>query len=251
MYDIIIENASVAIPVFNSSSRSVKRSLFNFATGGRLETDHLKHPTVTAVDNISLSISTGERVGVVGNNGSGKSTFLRMLGGIYVPTKGSCFVNGSVQSLIDINLGINPEATGFENIYLHAAVRGISKKTVDYHLNDIIEFSELGDYIHMPLRIYSSGMQMRLAFAMSTYMTADVLLMDEWLSVGDGDFNSKAESRLLSLIDRSKILIIASHSEHFLRNICSRVIWFDHGRILMDGPAELVLNHYFGNGRCM
>jgi lipopolysaccharide transport system ATP-binding protein len=243
---ITLKDASADFPVYNSTSRSWKKAVLDVATGGRVIGSEKRHMTVRALDALSLDIRVGERVGLVGHNGAGKSTLLRMLSGVYEPTSGKREVEGDIKSLIDISLGIDSEATGRQNIFLRSAMMGIPVKTVEANLDDIIAFSELGQYIEMPVRVYSSGMHLRLAFAVSTFMPADILLMDEWISVGDQDFAEKAEERLQGLVNQSKILVIASHSPDFLRSICTRVIWLEHGEIRMDGPANDVLLACFG-----
>jgi lipopolysaccharide transport system ATP-binding protein len=243
---ITLKDASADFPVYNSTSRSWKKAVLNVATGGRVIGSEKRHIVVRSLDALNLDIGEGERVGLVGHNGAGKSTLLRMLSGVYEPTSGKCDVDGKIKSLIDISLGIDSEATGRQNIFLRSAMMGIPAKTVEANIEEIIAFSELGQYIEMPVRVYSSGMHLRLAFAVSTFMAADILLMDEWISVGDQGFAEKAEARLRELVDRSKILVIASHSPDFLRSICTRLIWLEHGEIRMDGSPEDVLPACFG-----
>lgn len=200
---------------------------------------------VSSLSNVSFDISPKERVGLIGHNGAGKSTLLRVLSKVYEPTCGIATIEGKVGSLIDVSLGIDGEATGVENIFLRAALLGIPTEVVEEELDNIIEFSELGDFIKMPVRTYSAGMHMRLAFAVSTMISPDILLMDEWLSVGDQSFQKKAEKRLNALIERSNILIIATHSKELIQKCCNRVLWLEHGRLKMDGTPEEVLPSYF------
>ena len=183
---------------------------------------------------------------MIGHNGAGKSTLLRVLGRVYTPTNGRAVVTGKVGSLIDISLGIDSEATGIENIFLRAALLGIPKKQVERELDEIIEFTQLGSFIHMPVRTYSTGMHMRLAFAVSTMIKPDILLMDEWLSVGDQEFQNRAEKRLNNLIERSNVLFIASHSRSLVENCCNRAIWLENGKIVMDDSSKNVCEAYFG-----
>jgi lipopolysaccharide transport system ATP-binding protein len=167
------------------------------------------------------------------------------MSGVFVPTHGSALVEGSLGSLIDVSLGINQEATGRENIFLRAALLGLSKTETAEKLEEIVEFSELGDFIDMPLRTYSSGMQMRLAFSVSTIVRTEILLMDEWLSVGDEAFNAKASERLTNLVEASKILVIASHSRTLLEKASNKVLWLEQGQVRMFGPSQEVLPLYF------
>ncbi len=246
MGHILLNNVSVDIPIFNSQGRSLKKTIMGMATGGRIGLTESGKTVVRSLDHLNLEIKSHERVGLIGHNGAGKSTLLRVLSSVYEPTEGFAKINGSIGSLIDISLGIDLEATGLENIYLRSALLGISKKKVDKELNSIVEFTELGDFINMPVRTYSTGMHMRLAFAVSTMISPDILLMDEWLSVGDQSFQEKAENRLNRLIERTNILVIATHSRRLIERCCTRVLWLEHGRLKMDGSPEQVCPLYFG-----
>lgn len=245
MSSIKFENVSVEFPIFNANGRSLTSRLLQAATGGALDADPSGRVVVKALEGINLQINPGERVGLLGHNGSGKSTLLRALGRIYSPTNGSATIEGRISSLIDISLGINPEATGKENVFVRASLLGLSKREIAEKFDEIVEFSELGDFIEMPVRTYSSGMHLRLAFAVSTLVNPEILLMDEWLSVGDESFRAKAEGRLLSLIDSSEILVIASHSQNLLAQVCTRGIWLEHGKIKLDAPIDEVIGEYF------
>ena len=246
MGHILLNNVSVDIPIFNSQGRSLKKTIMGMATGGRIGLTESGKTVVRSLDHLNLEIKSHERVGLIGHNGAGKSTLLRVLSSVYEPTEGFAKINGSIGSLIDISLGIDLEATGLENIYLRSALLGISKKKVDKELNSIVECTELGDFINMPVRTYSTGMHMRLAFAVSTMISPDILLMDEWLSVGDQSFQEKAENRLNRLIERTNILVIATHSRRLIERCCTRVLWLEHGRLKMDGSPEQVCPLYFG-----
>ncbi|WP_370757356.1 ABC transporter ATP-binding protein [Parasutterella sp.] len=223
----------------------MKKTVMGIATGGKIGLTESGKTVVRTLDRISFSVSPRERIGLIGHNGAGKSTLLRVLSRVYTPTSGSIVIDGDIGSLIDISLGIDGEATGIENIFLRAALLGIPKKKVLQELDSIIEFSELGDFIKLPVRTYSTGMHLRLAFAVSTMINPSILLMDEWLSVGDKSFQQKAERRLNELIERSNILVIASHSKELIERCCTRVLWLEHGSIKMDGPAEEVCAAYF------
>ncbi len=246
MGHIILKDLSVDIPIFNSQGRSLKKTVLGFTTGGKIGLTEAGKTIIRSLDNINLEINSNEKVGLIGHNGAGKSTLLRVLGKVYSPSSGIADISGTVGSLIDISLGIDSEATGLENIYLRAALLEIPKKKVDQELEDIIEFTQLGEFIDMPVRTYSSGMHMRLAFAVSTMISPDILLMDEWLSVGDLEFQSKAEQRLNNLIERANILVIASHSRQLIERCCTRVLWLEHGSIKMDGDPKTVCEQYFG-----
>lgn len=242
---IFLKDVNVDIPVFNLQGRSLKKTVMGLATGGKIGLTEAGKTIIRSLENINLEITPHERVGLIGHNGAGKSTLLRVLGKVYSPSSGISVIEGKIGSLIDISLGIDGEATGIENIFLRAALLGISRKEVENSLDDIIGFTQLGPFIEMPVRTYSSGMHMRLAFAVSTMISPDILLMDEWLSVGDQVFQHQAEKRLNSLIERSNVLVIASHSRELIEKCCTRVIWLEHGKIKMDSSPANVCNEYF------
>ena len=246
MAHIVFENISVEFPIFNATGRSVTSSILKVATGGKLDADPNGRVLVKALIDVSLSLHEGDRVALLGHNGAGKSTMLRAFGRVYAPTKGKAEIVGEVGSLIDINLGINPEATGRENVFIRGQLLGLSTKEIIEKYAEIVDFAELGDFMEMPVRTYSSGMHLRLAFAVSTVVRPEILLMDEWLSVGDADFQNKAEERLRDLVSGTKILAIATHSRELVESVCNRAIWLEHGQIKMDGPVDEVSKAYFG-----
>ncbi len=229
MAHVTARGVVVEFPIYGAKSRSIKNRVLNAATGGRLARDTGERVLVRALNGLTFDISEGDRVGVMGHNGSGKSTLLRVLVGAYEPVHGTVEVSGQVASMLDLALGMDMEATGYENIFLRAAVMGLSRRQIESMADEICEFSGLGDYIEMPMRTYSSGMSMRLAFAVSTSVAADIIVMDEWLSAGDQSFAEKAHSRLSSLIDQAKILVLASHDEQLIRRNCNKLLRLDHG----------------------
>ena len=247
MASIVFDNVLVDFPIYNSNTRSLKNKLIQVATGGQLGSDKHGRVVVRALENISFQLKEGDRVGLLGHNGAGKSTLLRLLGGVYEPTFGKSTIIGQIGSLIDISLGIDPETTGRDNIYIRGALLGLTRSQVKFKIDEIIDFSELGDFVDMPLRTYSTGMHMRLAFSVSTIIRPEILLMDEWLSVGDESFQHKVENRLNDLVSAAKILVIASHSKELLLKTCNRLIWLEHGRIKMDGTPETISSAYFGH----
>ena len=198
MAKITFENVSVEFPIFNANGRSLTSRLLEVATGGRLDKDPSGRVLVKALQGINFEISDGERVGLLGHNGAGKSTMLRVLSRVYAPQVGAAKIDGKVTSLIDISLGINPEATGRENVFVRGALLGLTKNEIAEKFSEIVEFSELGDFIEMPVRTYSSGMHLRLAFAVSTVLKPEILLMDEWLSVGDEIGRASCRERVSS-----------------------------------------------------
>lgn len=229
----------VQFPIYNAPTRSLKKTLLRTATGGRIGADQGGRVCVRALDQVSFDVGEGDRVGLVGQNGSGKTTLLRVIAGVYEPTEGHIAINGRIASLLDISMGLEPEATGYENIVLRGLMMGIKPKEIRKKVDDIAEFSELGDYLGMPLRTYSSGMVMRLAFSVSTNIEPEILIMDEWLSVGDANFVDKAENRLQALLKKTPILIIASHSPELIKKLCNKVMRLANGRLLaIEEPAR-------------
>jgi lipopolysaccharide transport system ATP-binding protein len=243
---IEFKNVCVDFPIYNANGRSLKKRLIQVATGGQLGADQQGRVIVRALEDLTFTLRDGDRVGLLGHNGAGKSTLLRLLSSVYEPSSGTARINGEIGSLIDISLGTDPEATGRENIFLRGGILGLTKAQIAEKLDEIIEFSELGDFVDMPIRTYSSGMHLRLAFAVSTTIKPEILLMDEWLSVGDEGFKHKAEIRMNELVESTNILVIASHSREMVMHTCNRVLWLEHGKIKMDGDPETVTAAYFG-----
>ena len=231
MAHISIENLTVEFAIFGASSRSLKNKILSQATGGRVMSSARDVVTVRAIDGISLEINDGDRVGLVGHNGSGKTTLLRVLAGIYKPSGGAITIEGRVGTLLDSNAGMDPESTGLENIYLRGYMMGMSRREITAKLDEIAEFTELGNFLALPMRTYSAGMFARLAFAVSTAAHNDILLIDEGLSAGDAAFQKKVRQRIESLFDRTPIVILASHSETMISEFCSRRVQMDHGAL--------------------
>jgi ABC-2 type transport system ATP-binding protein/lipopolysaccharide transport system ATP-binding protein len=240
---ITVEHVSVAFPIYDARGRSMKNRLISMGTGGRIGTDS-GHVMVHALDDVSLRFTHGDRVGLVGHNGAGKTTLLRVLSGIYEPLTGSIRCTGRVAALIDIGLGMDEDSTAYENIRLAGLYLGLAPEEIGRKTAEIAAFTELGDYLDMPVRTYSSGMRLRLAFAISTSIEPDILLIDEWVSAGDAAFVEKSERRLAELVERSGILVIASHSEHLIRRICNKTVLFERGRVAATGPVDEVLDTY-------
>lgn len=229
---VIARNLVIEFPIYAGKSLSLKSTLIRAATGGFLAKDSSDRVVVRAVNNLSFEFREGDRVGIVGHNGSGKSTLLRAIAGAYEPVSGTMDVSGRLATMLSIWLGMDLEATGLENIFMRATVMGLKRKEIEPLVDEICAFSELGDYIHMPLRTYSSGMAMRLAFATSTSFPADIVLMDEWMSVGDADFSQKAQDRLNGMINKAKILVLASHDDSLIRKNCNKIMKLEHGNML-------------------
>lgn len=245
MAHIIFEHVNVDFPIYNAKNRSLKNTVMQAATGGKVSFG-AEGTVIRSLEDVSFEIHEGERVGIVGHNGAGKSTLLRALSNVYAPTAGRAEVVGEIGSLVDIGLGIDGEATGRENIFIRGALLGLKRKEIEDRFEEIVEFSELGEFINMPVRTYSSGMHLRLAFAVATIIRPEILLMDEWLSVGDAAFNEKAEHRLNELVESSRILVLASHSRELIEKTCNRAMWLEHGRLKMDADPQSVCRLYWG-----
>ena len=232
MTHIVFNNLCVDFPIYNTPGRSLKNHLMQAATGGRMGSNEKGHVVVRALQNISLELKEGDRLGVTGHNGAGKSTLLRVISGVYEPTVGSVVVSGKVTSLIDLSLGMDGEATGIENIYLRGALLGFKRRWLSTKVKEIVEFAGLGDFIEMPLRTFSTGMQMRLAFSIATLQQPEILVMDEWLTVGDADFQEKSQQRLNEIIKKTSILVIATHSPELVQRVCNRMIELERGDLI-------------------
>lgn len=246
MASIELERVCVDFPLFSSRSRGLLNTLLGKAQGhrGRIEDIGGGAIAVRALRDINLSLKSGDRVGLVGRNGAGKSTMLRVLSSVYEPTSGVIRSAGSISSLIDLMLGMDPEASGYEFIATRCVVMGISSRDAKALVPDIEEFTELGDYLHLPVRTYSSGMLLRLAFAVSTAVAPDILLMDEMIGVGDARFLDKARQRLETMMSKVRILVLASHSDPILKTFCNQGIWLNEGQIAMQGGIEDCLAAY-------
>lgn len=231
MASILLDNCSLSLPVYGTGNRSLKQMVMSAATGGRIAGGSRNITVVEALRDISLDIKAGDRIGLLGHNGAGKTTLLRLLGGVYEPSGGAMRVEGRVTSLIDVTLGMDFEATGYENILLRGLMLGIPRSEIRRLTPEIAEFSGLGNYLSMPVRTYSSGMVLRLAFSIVTSVHADILLMDEWLSVGDAEFVKKAENRLKALVDKASILVLASHNAKIIQDLCNITVSLEHGQI--------------------
>ncbi len=243
MNKIVADGVYLDYPVVGVASRSLRTRLLGAATGG-LISEGEGVPVVNALRNISFSINPGDRVGLVGHNGAGKSTLLKVMAGIYRPTSGTLSVSGRIVSTLNLTIGTEPEATGYENIVSRGLLLGMKKKEILQRVDEIAAFTELGDYLNMPVRIYSSGMLTRLAFATVTSMDADVLLMDEAIGAGDAAFLEKAEQRLTDFMHRSSILVLASHSDKLIREFCNKALLLEHGQLIEIGRVDDVLSRY-------
>jgi ABC-type polysaccharide/polyol phosphate transport system ATPase subunit len=239
-----LKDVSVEFPIYQGSSRSLKKVLIASSTRGNLARDARDRINVRALSDISFELRSGDRFALVGPNGAGKTTLLKVLAGVFEPTHGRIVSSGRVTSLLDTGVGLNPEATGFENITLRGMYMGIRPREMASRAAAIAEFTELGDYLDMPVRTYSAGMMIRLAFAISTCVAPDILIMDEWLTAGDARFLVKAQHRIEEFVRHSSILVLASHSFHLVEEWCSRGLLLHHGRVLTIGPIKEVVSAY-------
>lgn len=220
------------------------RKITNIFLSGRLSEDKHRKIYVQSLRDISFSIKGGERVGLIGTNGAGKTTLLRTMSGIYEPVSGHLRIEGHISSLLDPSIGMNPELTGRENIRLRCYIDGVPHKQMNEIEEKVIEFSELGSYIDLPVKTYSSGMNLRLGFGLITAIDPQILLMDEWFMTGDEGFMLKATHRLENIVKKSQILIISTHSPQILIKWCNRIIWLEQGFLKMDGTPQEVLPVY-------
>ena len=239
-----LRNISVEFPIYQGSSRSLKKALLATSTRGNLAKDGLDRITVRALSDISFDIADGDRLALIGPNGAGKTTLLKLLAGVFEPTQGSFASSGSVSSLLDTAVGLQGDATGRENIILRGMFMGIRPREMRQMAPEIAEFTELGHYLDMPVRTYSAGMMIRLAFAIATCIPPDILIMDEWLTAGDAHFLEKAQRRIEGFVRASSILVLASHSMELIERWCNRGILLNHGQIAAMGSVKTAVDAY-------
>ena len=241
---IRVESATVDFPIYNANMRSIKNQFMYRGTGGRVGRDAGNRLSVRALDDVSIALEHGDRVGVVGHNGAGKTTLLRVMAGVYEPVRGRVWRRGRTASLLNVSLGIDDDATGYENIMTRGLLLGLSPEEVQERTAEIAEFTELGDYLAMPAHTYSSGMRFRLGFAVCTCFEPEILLMDEWLSVGDRNFVEKAQQRLEQFVERAGILVLASQNASLLKRVCAKGVLLDAGKVKATGTIDDVLEDY-------
>lgn len=235
-YVIKIKNLDKDFIIYNDKANTLKERVIRFRNS--------KKDVFHVLKNINLNIKKGETVALIGVNGSGKSTLLKLITKIIYPTRGTIDIDGKLTSLLELGAGFHQDFSGRENIYFNASIFGLSKKEIDKRIDDIIEFSELGDFIDSPVRTYSSGMYMRLAFSVAINVDADILLIDEILAVGDQRFQEKCLNKMLELKKQGKTMVFVSHSAHSVKFLCDRAVWLSNGEIKMDGKTNEVLDEY-------
>lgn len=245
MAHIVLDKASVELAIYNSRSRGLKNEIFRRTVGGGLENRHDRSvQVVKALSEVSFEAKNGDRIGIVGGNGAGKTTLLRVLSRVYPPTSGRAIVEGRVSTLIDLAMGMDSDATGYENIVMRGIMLGLDAKQAEAITSDVEEFSQLGEFLSLPIRTYSSGMMLRLAFAVSTAVQPDIIILDEIIGVGDAAFAERAEKRLHALVNNANVVFLASHDNGAIQRFCNRALWLKAGSLIMDGPPEDVLAGY-------
>ncbi len=241
MVMIQADHVSLCYRMSYDQTRSIKEFVVQLLKG------KVKYDEFWALKDVSFEINKGEVLGVIGNNGAGKSTLLKVISGILKPTEGSVKVNGNVVPMLELGSGFDFDLTGRENIFLNGAILGYSEAFLNEKYDEIVAFSELGQFIHVPLRNYSSGMVMRLAFSIATVVNPDILIVDEILAVGDAAFQAKSKARMLELMHGGTTVLFVSHSLSQIREMCDKVVWLDHGHMKMVGETKEVCDAYKNN----
>ena len=237
---IELKNVSIDYPLDLDDGASLKSAILNIFKRNRAQSNS----QYRALNDISLKIGKSERVGLIGLNGAGKSTMLRVMSGIFQPSHGTVKIVGRVSPLLDFATGLELHHTGIENIRIRLMFLGETPEQIDRKIPEIVEFSELGDFIHMPARTYSAGMFMRLAFAISTSINPEILIADEVVGAGDAQFADKAKRRIEELLSDERTTVLSSHSMDLIHNFCHRVIWLHHGKIIADGDCDEIIKDY-------
>lgn len=248
MSAITLTDVSLRYPLLGAYTRSLKQSILKKLTGRSAESELETISYIDALKKISFSLKSGDRLGLIGRNGAGKSSLLKTLAGIYHPTTGKIEVRGHVSPLLGISVGMHPLATGYENIRFRCLLHGFNKKKIQSIVKEVEDFTELGRFLAMPIKTYSSGMSVRLSFGLATAITPDILILDEVVGVGDAQFIDKAKARLTNLIESSNILVLASHSDELILKFCNKVLWLDQGSIVKFAHDNIqeVLGEYKG-----
>jgi lipopolysaccharide transport system ATP-binding protein len=241
--EILLEDLSLLFRLYQDKHVSLKEKFSTFMQKGRAPAAK----SFWALKDVNLRIGHGERVGIVGHNGAGKSTLLKTICRIYTPTKGRVAVNGAIAPLLEIGAGFQAEISGRENIYLNGAILGYPHEKLRAIERDVIEFTQLAEFIDTPVKYYSTGMYMKLAFAIATAVDPEILILDEIFAGGDAEFIGRAQSRMDRFVNNSNILVFVSHQHELIRKMCNRVIWLDHGSIVADGPVDDVLDKYLAS----
>jgi ABC-2 type transport system ATP-binding protein/lipopolysaccharide transport system ATP-binding protein len=241
---VSLDHVSISFPVYQVGSRSLKKRVLFHGSAGKIGRDASDQVVVEALRDVSLSLSAGDRLALIGANGAGKTTLMRTIAGIYEPVFGRVITRGRISPMFDINLGIDADLSGFDNLRLRALLLGLSPAEIERRLPEIVEFTELDDYLDMPVRTYSAGMILRLSFAVATCFEPEILLMDEWILAGDAHFMDKAEARVRGFVERATVMVLASHNLELCSRWCTRGMWLDRGSIKELGPVDEVIKQY-------
>ena len=244
MVHVIAKNISLDYRIYGHGARSLRRAIVNMGSAGKIARDAKDVVKIRALNDLSFEANEGDRIGIIGNNGAGKSTLLRVLSSIYGLSGGTLSIEGHLVPLLDVSLGIQEEESGRRNIFYRGLMLGIMRREIEEKVDEIIEFTELGAYIDLPVSTYSTGMKVRLAFAISTVIRPEILLMDEWIGAGDAKFIAKAEARVNSMVDSAKIMFLASHSMPLVRNICNKAMVLSQGEMIYWGDVEGAISAY-------
>ncbi|OXS55922.1 hypothetical protein B1A99_22110 [Cohnella sp. CIP 111063] len=244
MASITLENAGIDFPVGLMESGNLRSWIVS-----RFNSEKQKQSKLTfeALSPINASFHDGERIGLIGSNGAGKTTFLKMLAGVYLPTRGNIYKEGNTSTLFDLYLGMDDEASGYENIRIASSVLGFKQKEISHVVKDVEQFTELGEALYRPLRTYSAGMRVRLAFCIATSIDTDIMLIDEIIGVGDNHFLEKAKQRMLNKVGQTKMLFLASHAYFVLKDFCHKGLVFSKGKIVYEGNIDEAIDYYDRN----
>jgi ABC-type polysaccharide/polyol phosphate transport system ATPase subunit len=243
-----LEGVHLDFPIYGRAARSLRSALARHVGGHSFHNLDASIVVKRALEDVSFGVGQGERLGLVGHNGAGKSTLLRLLAGVYEPSRGVVSRKGRIVTLFDISQGMLDDLSGYENIFIRGLMLGMSKREMKRHIDEIVAFAELDEHIHLPLRTYSAGMRLRLAFTVSTSVDADIVLMDEVVGVGDQQFQEKAQVRLREFVGRSGLMVLTTHDAELLTSTCERALVLDRGRVVCDGTPAAALAVYLGLG---
>lgn len=243
MASIKVEHMSLDIPVYEKTDQVFTNKILTLGLGGIISRQK-KRPIIKALQDINLELHDGDAVALIGQNGAGKSTLLRVIGGLFVPTRGTIDVKGKISSLLHVGMGMDYELSGYDNIFIMGLLLGLTRKEIISRREEIIEFTELGEFINFPVKTYSAGMIVRLSFAIATSIEPEILLLDEGIGVGDIKFVQKAQQRASRLYEKTKIMVVASHDESLIKNFCSKAVLLNRGQIVSSGCVDEILSMY-------
>ncbi|MEM7620074.1 MAG: ABC transporter ATP-binding protein [Pseudomonadota bacterium] len=244
MVAVELKSVHIDFPIYMLEAQRLRSNLINRLSMGRFGEYNSNRIIVNALRGVDLKLKAGDRLGIIGHNGAGKTTLLQTIAGVLEPSIGERIVKGRISALYNIGLGFDPEASGYENIHLRGLFMGLKPNEIEEIIPDVEEFTELKEFLYLPLRTYSAGMQVRLAFAIATSVDPEILIMDEWLGAGDAEFQAKSKVRMKKIVERSSLLLLASHAEALIKNNCDQAILLNKGRILEHGKVDDVYKAY-------